>query len=653
MDENEKELVRDRTDIVELISAYTTLKQVGNSFKGLCPFHQERTPSFHVMPERRRYHCFGCGASGDVFTFLEKKENLTFLEAAERLAMRAGITLSRKGVNPEEIRRQQSERDRLFAANAAAVRFFRAAYRRAGLAQEYAATRGLVHDTLESFGIGYAPDDWGQLAHFLLEREKIHSEDAIRAGLITASRRMEGEFTDRFRGRFMFPIVDVQERVIGFGGRLIVDKPDPKYLNSPETPIFSKSKTLYALNRARKAIQEQDVAVIVEGYMDVIASHQAGISCVVATLGTAMTADHVALLRRYTKNIVLSFDADTAGVKAALKAAELISGAGTDMVLKVLSLPPGEDPDSLIRKGNAAGFRKAIDNAVTVPEFQLGILRRECRIASSDDCILFLRQAAAVIAPLDDSLQINALIVKVASIKEVLSFISAREAERVVRGEVARLVALRSGHAPTDNTDGSIAFLRRESGYEERPTWNRQYRREYRPDRSQPLPSPSAQRPHAAEEAERTLIRAIFSEEFLPIVRRMLRSSRIPLRFVNPLAEQVILLFESSIYSDAEPRDIFERLDNPEIAGFVDAVLSSPVWADSKSRLELHASMVSDAINELRKRSVESDSGERADIVARIAANGGKLSPDDINDLKRMEQVRKALRNRSPDSGNG
>ncbi|MDX1933927.1 MAG: DNA primase [Capsulimonadales bacterium] len=647
MDETEKELIRDRTDIVELIAGYTTLKPSGNRFKGLCPFHQEKTPSFTVDPERRRYHCFGCQASGDVFTFLEKIENLTFPEAAERLAMRAGITLSRRGTNPEEARRQQSERDRLFAANAAALRFFRQAYRRATLAQEYAAKRGLVQETMEDFGIGYAPDDWSQLAHFLIEREKVHPEDAIRAGLITASRVRDGEFTDRFRGRFLFPIVDVQERVIGFGGRLIVDKADaPKYLNSPETPIFSKSRTLYALNRARKAIQEQDIAVIVEGYMDVVASHQAGIRCVVATLGTSMTADHVSLLRRYTKNVVLSFDADNAGVKAALKAAELITAAGEDMTLKVLSLPPGEDPDSMIRKGDAAGFRKAIDNAMTVPEFQLGMLKRQSRLEDPYGCELFLREAAKIIAPLPNSLTINMLTKRIASTREVLRFLPESQAEAVLRQEVARQVGER-GYRPTDFTEPSSNPSRSSERFADRngkrPFRQPSSRAGWRERPPEPPPVPFV--PQVAEEAERTLIRAIMAEEFLPEVRKRFPATKGALLFVNPLTERFLEIVEPALRGEGDPQDRLIRHDDPDLNAYVDAVLFSPVWSDARARLELSQEMIGDAILELRKRRINADADLQAEVLARVAARGGTFTPEDDEILRQITLRKSALRN--------
>lgn len=442
MEASEKEAIRQRTDIVELISAYTPLKKTGTRWKGICPFHSERTPSFTVDPERGRWHCFGaCAVGGDVFTFLEKAENLSFIEAAERLAAKAGITLSRKGATPAEREaadRSRTERDRVFNANALAARFYRQVLGRAPLATEYAyQKRKLTHQTLEEFQIGFAPDEWEGLSRYLVQ-QGVHLEDAERAGLVT--RRNDGSAYDKFRGRLMFPIVDVQERVIAFGGRILQSvEGAPKYLNSPETPVFSKSKTLYALNRAKKAITERDQAVIVEGYMDVVACHQAGFTNVIATLGTSLTDEHVRLLGRYTKNVVLSFDADDAGIRAALRSAELFASAGSDaFVLKVLNLSDGEDPDSLVTSGNVGAFKRAIDEAMSVPEFHLQALIRRHDVKTPVGREQYMREALGIIAEVRSSMEQDRLIQKIARYHPSWERGSVH-VEESLRGELRRL----------------------------------------------------------------------------------------------------------------------------------------------------------------------------------------------------------------------
>ena len=489
MDSSEKEAVRERTDIVELISGYTALKKSGSRYKGICPFHQEKTPSFNVDPATGRWHCFGaCGTGGDCFTFLERAENLSFPEALQKLALRAGITLTARGNTPAEreaSQRVQSEKDRLFAANAVAARFFRDCFRRDKAAQEYAFGRGLVHETLENFQVGWAPDDWTQLADHLY-REKVHAEDAVAVGLIAPSRRGDGTYIDRLRGRLIFPIIDVQERVVGFGGRLIADVPGaPKYLNSPDTPVFSKGNVLYGLNRARRALantrtghEGESRILLVEGYMDVVAAHQAGIENVVATLGTAMSEEHVRLIRRYgVSNVVLSFDADDAGVKAALRAASLLAAAGEDLSLRVLSLPRGEDPDSLLRKGEAARFRRAIDDALTVAEFRLKSLEAKADTRTAAGRAEFQREVVSVIASLPTMKEQDALVRKMAMHPAFEG--STLHAEETLRTEVRRVQGNIGGALPVDEGFGTAPPPPR-NGY------GGQYRRPYQDNGGNP-----------------------------------------------------------------------------------------------------------------------------------------------------------------------
>jgi DNA primase len=636
----EKEQIRARTDLVELIGGYTVLKKTGDRYKGLCPFHQEKTPSFTVDPKRGRWHCFGaCQIGGDAFTFLMKAENLSFPEVVERLAAKAGVVLSGRG-NSEEARQQASERDRLYSANAEAARFFRESFQRAKLAQQYATARGLVHDTREAFQIGYAPDDWTQLSDFLL-RNKIHPEDAVKAGLILPSRRGDGSYTDRFRGRLMFPIVDTQERVVGFGGRLIVPNPEaPKYLNSPETPVFSKSKTLYALNRAKKSIGEAQTVVVVEGYMDAVAAHQAGVPFVVATLGTALTDEHTRLIRRYTGpggNVVLSFDADTAGVGAALKAAGLLAGSAPDLGLRVLALPQGEDPDSLIQKGNIAGFRRAIDEALTVPEFRLKSLEAKHDIATDAGRFELLREAVEIIALVASPLEMDKLVRRVAPFHPSWAQNSMRaeesvraEASRVRQGQPAGTVVnddpLGGVIPPPNRRGGPTAYNRNGAGqsgqsgqrYNKQPTRRVPF---VRPDAAA-LPVPRS----ASEEAERTLLRAALSPDFLPLLRSETQD-RLPPVYTDP---QIKLLLEALwplLLGHVRPADALSSLSD-DLANAADLILLDDTGP------ALSEQVVRDALNtvimgriEVSTRRISEQSAPPSDEQLRVWAEQKRLNP--------------------------
>ena len=363
-----RDTIRDRIDLAELVSEYVRLERAGKNFKGLCPFHTEKTPSFFVSPALNRFHCFGCGASGDVFTFLMRIEGLSFREAMRRLAERAGIEL-REETLPQET---PDERDRLRRLVYAANFFYRQCLRRAPHAQQYLTQRGLTPETIEAFELGYAPDGWDHLLRFL-QRHNFSLGDAERAGLLKARDDGSGYY-DRFRNRITFPIHDASGRVVAFGARTIGDE-EPKYLNSPETPLFEKRNTLYGWHRARSAILRQRAALIVEGYLDLIMLHQYGFTHSVATLGTAFTDEHAARLKRLAERVYLMFDSDAAGVRATLRAGEALAQAGVPTL--VVRLPEGEDPDSLLRTQGAAALQRALDAAIPLALFGIEQVIRE------------------------------------------------------------------------------------------------------------------------------------------------------------------------------------------------------------------------------------------------------------------------------------
>ncbi len=387
-----KEEIRRRIDVVALISTQASLKKSGRYYKGLCPFHQEKTPSFHVDPERGLFHCFGCGRGGDIFDFVMQTANLTFNEAAEDLARRAGVPFD---TSPQAAQRA-SEREQLMRALDAARAHFRAMLKVGRKAQTYLATRGVSPEIAEQFHLGYAPPGWDGLLNGL--GAKGYAPALLEnAGVVQARSAGEGYF-DIFRDRLMFSILDLQDRAVAFGGRAL-DGSEPSYLNSRETPAFAKGRTLYALNVAREVIREQGEALIVEGYMDVLAAHQFGFRNAVASLGTALTADHVVLLRRFAPRVVLIYDSDEAGELATERGLTLFEEA--EVTARVAVLPAGEDPDDFLRKRGPEAFARVLRDALPMFEYRVeravrkhSPATREGKIALADEVLSVIQSVA-------------------------------------------------------------------------------------------------------------------------------------------------------------------------------------------------------------------------------------------------------------------
>ncbi len=364
--------IKERLDIVDVVSGHVTLTRAGQNFKARCPFHDERTPSFTVSPSKQLFHCFGCGASGDTVTFYMKVSGLVFPEAVRELGRRVGIDVP-DGRGPEGDRETQVRR-RLEQLNDEAQSFFMEMLRDPGAGRsgrEYLERRGIEPRTAEQFRLGYATPDWDRLVRALTARG-FTGEELVQAGLAVPRQQggrqgATGWYT-QFRDRVMFPIADLRRRVVGFGGRMVGDG-HPKYLNSQETPLFHKGRTLYALDAAHEAAGRAGQLIVVEGYFDVIALHQAGIQHVVATLGTALTPEHVRVIRRYVNHVVLLFDPDAAGVRAALRSLDLFVGSG--LTVTVMSLPQGEDPDTFVRAQGADAFRELLGGAPSLWDFAL------------------------------------------------------------------------------------------------------------------------------------------------------------------------------------------------------------------------------------------------------------------------------------------
>ena len=381
------EEVRTRNDIVEVISGYVRLQKKGSNYFGLCPFHNEKSPSFSVSPGKQMYYCFGCGAGGNVITFLMEYEKQTFPEAVRTLAQRAGIALP-EADDSKEARQADSRRAKLLEINKEAAKYFYYQLRteRGSVGMEYLRKRELSDETMNHFGLGYANKYSNDLIQYL--KSKGYSEDLIRdAGLCNVDEKHC--MYDKFWNRVMFPIQDINHRVIGFGGRVMGDG-KPKYLNSPETEIFDKSRNLYGLNFARTS--RKGNVILCEGYMDVIAMHQAGFTQAVASLGTAFTSGQASLLRRYANEILLSYDSDGAGVNAALRAIGILKEAG--MTGRVINLEPYKDPDEFIKALGGEEFQKRLDHAENSFFFELRQLQKNYDLSDPEQKTAFHREIA-------------------------------------------------------------------------------------------------------------------------------------------------------------------------------------------------------------------------------------------------------------------
>lgn len=397
--EEQIEEVRSRSDIVSVIGRYVRLKRTGSGYTGLCPFHNEKTPSFHVNPARQMYKCFGCGVGGNVLTFVMEYENLTFPEAMEMLAEQAGIDLPKQEMTAQQ-KQQEGIRLTLLEINKKAARYYFALLKspRGKTGYDYLTGRGLTDETILHFGLGFAGQGGGELYQYL-KKEGYSDQILKETGLFKMDER--GVY-DKFWNRVMFPIMDVNNRVIGFGGRVMGDA-KPKYLNSPETKIFDKSRNLFGLNYAKRG--KRNNMILCEGYMDVIALHQAGFTNAVASLGTAFTEQQANLIRRYTDEVLLTYDSDGAGVKAAMRAIPMLRRAG--ITGKVIHMEPYKDPDEFIKNLGADEFEKRIEEAQNSFFFEIEVTQRNYSMSDPDQKTKFIHEIARKLLVFEDKIQRN------------------------------------------------------------------------------------------------------------------------------------------------------------------------------------------------------------------------------------------------------
>lgn len=440
--------IRQRTDLVSLVGEHLNLEKRGKNMVGLCPFHGEKTPSFTVSPEKQLFHCFGCGASGNVFSFIMKMENFSFPEAVRYLAGKAGVKIPEK----ESSKNPAGElKEKIFTVNELAACFFSYCLweaRAGGNAVEYLQKRGFNRRVSETFKIGYAPQGWDNLIRYA-RKKGVGEELLLKAGLV--SKREGGGVYDRFRHRIIFPIFNLRGKVMGFGGRSLEEssRSGPKYLNSPETPVFHKGSALYGLHLARDQIRRERSAIVVEGYTDVITAHIAGLKNVVASLGTSLTQSQGRLLRSQAEKVVIAYDADSAGEAATLRGMRILKGLGC--MVEVAEMPPGSDPDSMIREGDAASFIDLTRNATPLLDYQLEKSKKGLDITLPQERLQYMKEALAVLS------QVRDLIERDIYLKRLSEEIGV--SEEALRGEIKKYshkVAGNNNMALNDQTNNNI-----------------------------------------------------------------------------------------------------------------------------------------------------------------------------------------------------
>ncbi|MEJ5351439.1 MAG: DNA primase [Melioribacteraceae bacterium] len=437
--EQKIEEIRSAVDIVDIISGYVHLRKRGKNFVGLCPFHHEKTPSFTVSSDKQIFHCFGCGAGGNVFKFLMDFKNISFIEAVEEIAEHAGIKIQYEKSELTEI---QKELEEFYEINDFAARYFEEVLQKSSEAEEarqYLKRRNIKPKTQKLFRIGFAPAGWNNFLNAAKEN-KIDLQKAKILGLIDVNEK--GEYYDKFRGRIIFPIFSPNGRVIAFGARILIDKENTaKYLNSPESKIYSKRKSLYGLFHSKEEIRKLDRAILVEGYMDLISLYQADIKNVVASSGTSLTEEQVQLLSRFTKNIIVLFDADPAGQKASLRSIELL--LKHDFDIKVMMLPPDEDPDSFINKYGKEKFDELLTSAKNFVEFQTAQFEAEGKFNDPATAASAIREIVRTLALVNDELKRSLLI------KTIVKKFNLRE--RIIEDELNKILSQQKEKSPAQN----------------------------------------------------------------------------------------------------------------------------------------------------------------------------------------------------------
>ncbi len=565
------EEVRMRSDIVDVISGYVKLQKKGSNYFGLCPFHNEKSPSFSVSPQKQMYYCFGCGAGGNAITFVMEYESLPFPEALKLLADRAGVNLPEVEYTKEE-RAKADKRSMLLEINKLAANYF---YYQLHQPQgrngyEYFMRRKLKEDTIRRFGLGYSNKTSNDLYQYL--KSKGYSDEILKeSGLVAIEER--GTY-DKFWNRVMFPIMDVNSRVVGFGGRVMGDG-EPKYLNSPETLVFDKSRNLYGLNYARTS--REKCFLVCEGYMDVIALHQAGFTNAIASLGTAFTSHHALLIKRYTGQVVLTYDSDGAGVKAALRAIPILKEAGVST--KVLDMKPYKDPDEFIKNMGADAFRERIDKAKNSFLFEIDVLKREYQLEDPEQKTRFYNAAARKLLEFEEALERD-------------NYIQAVAREHMIPYEDLRRLVNRLGSMP-----GEVRKAARE--------------RQAQAVREERQNQKKREKDDGSKKAQRLLLTWLIErQELIEKVEGIIA----PEDFTEPLYRQVArLVFEGHRGGKVNPAEILNHFIQDEeqsrqVAGLFHARLDESLGNEEQKKA------FSDVVYRVKKNSLDYASRNASDI---------------------------------------
>ncbi len=438
--------LKSQLNVVDVVGRVMPLKRAGSNYKGVCPFHNEKTPSFVVSEQKQIFTCFGCGATGDSIEFVKRYYNLDFNEAIEKLAAEYGITVKRNNFG--------EDREKYYEINKLAARFFfRAFNENENAGYRYMKNRGLDDATLRKFGIGFADEKWDSLYSYFKE-QGVDEKVLLELGLISESK---GKYYDKFRNRVMFPIINTSGKVIGFGGRAIGDD-TPKYLNSPENKVFQKKNNLYALNTTKQDIGKDGFAIMVEGYMDAISLYQGGVRNVIASLGTALTENQTKLIKRYTKNVVLSYDADSAGQNAAMRGSEILSKEGCRV--RVLHVTEGKDPDEFIKKNGREAFLRLLDGALPYIDYKLNYVKKDMDLNTDEGKIDYIKAAADVIrslSPVEADIYIKKLAKELTIAEGAIRMEIMGSNGATASKPVHRAVATQTG--ARDNEDNGISNL--------------------------------------------------------------------------------------------------------------------------------------------------------------------------------------------------
>lgn len=442
--------IQEKSDIVEIISAYIPLKKVGRNYKTTCPFHHEKTPSFIVSPDKQIYHCFGCGAGGNVFSFLMKYENLQFPEVVEMLAKKTGVVLPKGAGRRDE---ENSFTSQLYKINELACQFFQSCLANNKTARDYLASRGIGDEAAHIFKIGYAPDQWEGLLNFF-KAKSVTGQILEKAGLVISNDK--GGHYDRFRNRVIFPITDLKDRTLGFGAR-VLDSSLPKYINSPETAVYSKGRNLYGLDLSRAAIKKEGYALVVEGYLDFIVPYQAGIKNIIATLGTALTVDQITLLKRFANTVIMVYDPDEAGEMASLRNLDLC--ITEDVNVYIAELPAGFDPDGYIRKFGADDFTKLVKSSKNIFDYKLDKLTKRFNINTSNGKTAIAGEMLPTLARINNAVLKSALIKKLSDRLSVDEEALKTELKKVKTGYGERRYVLDTAEAKIDKNSAELIVM--------------------------------------------------------------------------------------------------------------------------------------------------------------------------------------------------